>query len=127
MLIAFFSPVAMLLGFFMELLVGWRLPWHPIMGIGSVISSAEEAIRGALPKTKAGERFGGALLVLTVIFISVVLPFAVPVSYTHLDVYKRQVCERAVLCGGGILLVKKTVYPGITFALGMSERVLYFE
>lgn len=37
------------------------------------------------------------------------------------------VCERAVLCGGGILLVKKTVYPGITFALGMSERVLYFE
>ena len=77
MLIAFFSHVAMLLGFFMELLVGWRLPWHPIMGIGSVISSAEEAIRGALPKTKAGERFGGALLVLTVIFISVVLPFAV--------------------------------------------------
>ena len=100
MLIAFFSPVAMLLGFFMELLVGWRLPWHPIMGIGSVISSAEEAIRGALPKTKAGERFGGVLLVLTVIFISVVLPFAVlslgymlhqaAVSYTHLDVYKRQ-------------------------------------
>ena len=37
------------------------------------------------------------------------------------------VCERAVLCGGGKLLIKKTVYPGITFALGMLERVLYFE
>lgn len=37
------------------------------------------------------------------------------------------VCERAVLCCGGELLIKKTVYPGITFALGMTERVLYFE
>ncbi len=77
MIIAVLSPAAMLLGFLLELFVGWHLPWHPIMGIGSLISAAESSIRGALPRTKAGERFGGVLLVLLVIFISMVLPYAV--------------------------------------------------
>ena len=48
--------------------------WHPVQGIGSVISFLEKSIRKVFPKTRTGERIGGALLVVLTLALSVSVP-----------------------------------------------------
>ena len=48
--------------------------WHPVQGIGSVISFLEKSIRKVFPKTRTGERIGGALLVVLTLVVSVSVP-----------------------------------------------------
>ena len=48
--------------------------WHPVQGIGSVISFLEKSIRKVFPKTRTGERIGGALLVVLTLAVSVSVP-----------------------------------------------------
>lgn len=48
--------------------------WHPMQGIGSVISFLEKSIRKVFPKTRTGERIGGALLVVLTLAVSVSVP-----------------------------------------------------
>jgi len=63
--------LAVAAGFLLDFLFGdpaWI--YHPIRMIGNLISLLTRLIRRALPKTKAGERFGGALLVILTIAVS---------------------------------------------------------
>lgn len=48
--------------------------WHPVQGIGSVISFLEKSIRKVCPKTRTGERAGGVLLVVLTLAVSVSVP-----------------------------------------------------
>ena len=55
---------ALCLGFVIDLVLGDpRGLWHPVIGIGRLISSLEKKIRPAMPRTERGELLGGALLV----------------------------------------------------------------
>ncbi|MGF0033228.1 adenosylcobinamide-phosphate synthase CbiB [Bariatricus sp. SGI.154] len=51
-----------------------RWLYHPVRLIGHLITVSERIIRGCFPKSKAGERIGGGLLVLIVVSISTAVP-----------------------------------------------------
>lgn len=57
--------LALLIGYLLDLLLGdpaWL--YHPVRLIGKVISLLERVLRRVLPKSPAGERFGGLLLIV---------------------------------------------------------------
>lgn len=65
-------PVA---GFLLDLLVGDpRWLYHPVRLIGHLITVTERIIRNCFPKSKKGERAGGAVLVLIVLSVSMAVP-----------------------------------------------------
>lgn len=69
------STLALFLGIILDFILGdphgW---WHPVIGIGKIITKAETVVRKVFPKTKTGERISGAVLVFVVILISVAVP-----------------------------------------------------
>ena len=69
------SLIALSAGFLLDLLLGdphWM--WHPVRGIGWLISKGEGICRKIFPATEKGERLAGAALVLVVTGISTALP-----------------------------------------------------
>lgn len=69
------STIALLLGIILDFILGdphgW---WHPVMGIGKIITKTETALRSIFLKTKTGERIAGGILAVIVVFISVGIP-----------------------------------------------------
>ena len=69
------SAIALVLGFLLDCLIGdphnW---WHPVIGIGWLITKWEKILRSIFPKTKEGERIAGGFLVVLVILSSLVIP-----------------------------------------------------
>ena len=66
---------ALTVGFILDFILGDPEGlWHPVQGIGSVISFLEKSIRKVFPKTRTGERIGGALLVVLTLAVSVSVP-----------------------------------------------------
>lgn len=65
---------ALLLGFFLDLLLGdpYFAP-HPVKFMGHLILFLEKSLRKIFPKTKQGEFFGGCVLLILVVGISVSL------------------------------------------------------
>ncbi|MEZ3434933.1 MAG: adenosylcobinamide-phosphate synthase CbiB [Lachnospiraceae bacterium] len=64
-------------GFLLDLMLGDPgFLYHPVRLIGHLITWTEKIIRGCFPKTKAGERAGGGVLVLFVIAVSMAVPGA---------------------------------------------------
>ena len=69
-------PVAA--GFLLDLLLGDpRWLYHPVRLIGALIAKTEKIIRNLLPKNKAGEQAGGAILVVIVLFVSTIVPWGI--------------------------------------------------
>lgn len=72
-----YGTIALALGIVIDFIAGdpkgW---WHPVIGMGMVITKAEGILRRIFPKTKNGERLAGALMVLIVVFVSTALPAA---------------------------------------------------
>lgn len=72
-----YRTIALALGIVIDFIAGdpkgW---WHPVMGMGMVITKAEGILRRIFPKTKNGERLAGALMVLIVVLVSTALPAA---------------------------------------------------
>ncbi len=70
-----YQTIALAVGVIIDFIVGdphgW---WHPVIGIGTVITKIEEVVRKIFPKKKEGERAGGVVLVLVVILVSVAVP-----------------------------------------------------
>ena len=74
-MILMLSAGAMLLGFLLELCVGWpRGLYHPIMLIGKLISGLEKLLRGAFPKTHRGERAAGIVMAVLVPLVCLAVP-----------------------------------------------------
>lgn len=69
------AGIALLLGFLLDLLLGdpqtW---WHPVRGIGWMISKWEGLLRKAFPGTQKGEMTGGIFLVVGVIAYTLIPP-----------------------------------------------------
>lgn len=72
------SLIALGMGFLLDLLLGDpHFLWHPVQGIGFLISTLEKIIRKGTPKTKPGEWIAGGILVFLVLFISAGVPFLI--------------------------------------------------
>lgn len=70
--------LALCIGFFMDLCFGdphWL--YHPVRFIGNLISKMEKILRSILPKNKKAELIGGGILVVSVIFLSTMIPYVV--------------------------------------------------
>lgn len=69
------QTIALALGIVLDFILGdphgW---WHPVIGIGKIITKTETVVRKIFPKNKRGERIGGIVLVWFVILVSVAVP-----------------------------------------------------
>lgn len=69
------TTIALFIGVVLDFILGdphgW---WHPVIGIGKIITKTEHIIRNIFPKTKRGERIGGTVLVIVVVVVSVAIP-----------------------------------------------------
>lgn len=66
---------ALIIGSILDFILGDpRGLWHPVQGIGWVISRLERILRRIFPSGKTGERWAGGLLVILTLLISVGLP-----------------------------------------------------
>lgn len=69
------QTIALAMGIVLDFILGdphgW---WHPVIGIGKIITKTETVVRKMFPQNKQGERIGGAVLVLFVILVSVAVP-----------------------------------------------------
>lgn len=69
------SLAALIIGSILDFILGDpRGLWHPVQGIGWVISRLERILRRIFPSGKTGERWAGGLLVILTLLISVGLP-----------------------------------------------------
>lgn len=69
------SLAALIIGSILDFILGDpRGLWHPVQGIGWVISRLERILRRIFPSGKTGERWAGGLLVILNLLISVGLP-----------------------------------------------------
>lgn len=69
------SLAALIIGSILDFILGdLRGLWHPVQGIGWVISRLERILRRIFPSGKTGERWAGGLLVILTLLISVGLP-----------------------------------------------------
>ncbi len=69
------AGIALLLGFLLDLLLGDpQTRWHPVRGIGWIISKWEGLLRKAFPSTQRGEMTGGVFLVVGVIVYTLIPP-----------------------------------------------------
>lgn len=70
-----YSIIALFIGYILDLMIGdphWL--WHPVRGIGSLISVTEKMLRRLFSKTERGELLAGGLLVIVVITVSALVP-----------------------------------------------------
>ncbi|MEG1946385.1 MAG: adenosylcobinamide-phosphate synthase CbiB [Lachnospiraceae bacterium] len=78
---------ALVLGLLLDAILGdphgW---WHPVIGMGTLITKTEQLVRKRCPKTKQGERVAGVILVLVVVVLSVLIPMVLLVAayQTHI-------------------------------------------
>ncbi len=72
------SLIALVIGFGVDLIVGDPHGlWHPVIGIGKMITAFERLFRKLCPKTDIGERAAGALIWICVVALSTLIPMAV--------------------------------------------------
>lgn len=87
------SLAALSIGFILDLILGDpHCLWHPVQGIGSLITGTEKVLRRLFPDTKRALRAAGGILVLVVLSLSVLIP-------------------------AGILAVARQVHPAFAFGL----------
>lgn len=70
--------LALCIGYLIDLMIGdphWI--WHPVRGMGWLISSYENIIRKRIRNSKKSEIIAGIFLVITVISISVLVPYGI--------------------------------------------------
>ena len=67
--------IALLIGFFIDLLLGdpHSIP-HPVVWIGKLISATEKLVRRLFPKTVRGENIAGGVLWVIVVLVSTAVP-----------------------------------------------------
>ena len=72
------TMLCVLIGFLMDCILGdpERL-WHPICGIGKLISVLETCLRGLLPKTPRWEVFGGGVMWVLTVAASFAVPWGI--------------------------------------------------
>ncbi len=94
-----YSLIALFFGFLLDLMIGDpHCLWHPVRGIGSLITAMEKILRKLFPKTKKGELIAGSFLVVTVIAVSVVITTTLLVLIFQWNVFVGVLLE-SIMCG----------------------------
>lgn len=92
------TTIALFLGVILDFILGdphgW---WHPVIGIGKIITKTEHIVRSIFPKTKRGERIGGGGLAVVVIVVSVAIPAILLYIAYHLHWVAGMLLE-AIMC-----------------------------
>lgn len=92
------TTIALFLGVILDFILGdphgW---WHPVIGIGKIITKTEHIVRSIFPKTKRGERSGGGVLAVVVIVVSVAIPAILLYIAYHLHWVAGMLLE-AIMC-----------------------------
>ena len=92
------TTIALFLGVILDFILGdphgW---WHPVIGIGKIITKTEHIVRNVFPKTKRGERIGGGGLAVVVIVVSVAIPAILLYIAYHLHWVAGMLLE-AIMC-----------------------------
>ena len=92
------TTIALFLGVILDFILGdphgW---WHPVIGIGKIITKTEHIVRNVFPKTKRGERIGGGVLAVVVIVVSVAIPAILLYIAYHLHWVAGMLLE-AIMC-----------------------------
>lgn len=94
-----YSLIALFCGYLLDLIVGdphWL--WHPVRGIGNLISSTEKLLRRIIKKSPKGELLAGGLLVVIVIVISAAVPGILLLLLFRWNVYAGVLAE-IIMCG----------------------------
>lgn len=69
------TTAALLCGILLDFMLGDPHGWyHPVIGIGKIITKMEKWIRKSFPKGRRGERIGGIVLAVVVIAVSTAVP-----------------------------------------------------
>ncbi|HHV13677.1 MAG TPA: cobalamin biosynthesis protein CobD [Clostridiales bacterium] len=93
-----YSLIALAIGFLLDLVFGDpHSLWHPVRGIGMLITVMEKLLRKAFPGTKKGELVAGVILVLAVVILSAGIPAALLVLVFRWNVYAGILLE-AIMC-----------------------------
>ncbi len=85
-------------GFLLDLILGdphWL--WHPVRGIGKLVTLTSRCLRRIFPVNKRGELIGGMFLVIVVIAITVVIPVALIVMLNRINHYV-SLAFQVILC-----------------------------
>ena len=84
--------IALLIGFFVDLLLGdpHSIP-HPVVWIGKLISAAEKLVRRLFPKTVRGENIAGGVLWVIVVLVSTAVPVYAALKKGVPEEYRRAV------------------------------------
>ena len=92
------TTIALFVGVILDFILGdphgW---WHPVIGIGKIITRTEHIVRNIFPKNKRGERIGGAVLAIVVIVVSVAIPAILLYIAYHLHWIAGIILE-AIMC-----------------------------
>lgn len=93
-----YSVIALFFGFLLDLIIGDpHSLWHPVRGIGSLISATEKLLRRLFPKTKTGELIGGGVLALVVVTITTAVPSILLICLFRWNIYVGVLME-SIMC-----------------------------
>jgi len=93
-----YTLIALICGFLLDLIIGdphWL--YHPVRGIGKLITILEKILRRSFPKSKRGELIAGGFLVALVVVITVTLPFIILILIFRWNVYAGITVE-SIMC-----------------------------
>ena len=121
-----YHVTAVLIGCFLDACFGDPLfLWHPVCGIGNLISWLEKKLRPVFSKDETGERQAGVWLVVLVLLAAGGLSFALlSASYSLSPIAGARCGKHYVLSDDGLALFKKREYEGIPciFKTGIRKK-----
>lgn len=91
--------LALMIGYVLDLMIGDPHGiWHPVIGIGKLISKTEKRLRKLLGQGKRREKVAGVLLVIIVCTVSTVIPWGILYLANRISPYLKLALASIMCC-----------------------------